>query len=73
MNRQLKIAFIRAEKSQAEVARATGIPESRLSRIVNEWVSPNPHEQERISGALGVPREALFADVALASMAVDKG
>lgn len=45
--------------TQEDLARATGISQSDISRIERGWVPPE-ELQEVIAKALGVPRDVLF-------------
>jgi transcriptional regulator with XRE-family HTH domain len=51
---ELKLEIIRQRRTQEEVARATRIHASRLSRILNDKVTPRPEELGAIAEALGV-------------------
>lgn len=61
MNLNLRVAILRSLRTQTRLAHVTGIPEWRLSRIVNGWQEPTPAEQQLIANAVGVQREPLFA------------
>jgi len=50
-NLPLKAAIIRSGRSQVSLAARTGIPESRISRIVNRWTKATPTERRRIARA----------------------
>ena len=60
MRLNLKIAIVRSEKSQRELARASDVPENRLSSIVRGWVEPRDDERQAIADALGQPADELF-------------
>ena len=60
MNLELRIAILQSVRTQTRLAAATGIPEWRLSKIVNGWQSATDHEQTRISTAVGIERTLLF-------------
>jgi len=50
----LKTAFIRSGASQRRAAVVCGIPENRLSEIVQGLTNPRPDEKARIAACLGV-------------------
>lgn len=60
MNLTLRIAILKSVRTQTRLASATGIPEPRLSRIVNGWQQATPGEQAAISQALGIDANTLF-------------
>jgi transcriptional regulator with XRE-family HTH domain len=66
MNRptDLKIAILRAGKTQRQIAFETGVSENRLSTLVNGWREPRSDERERLARALGRPAEQLFSLIA---------
>jgi hypothetical protein len=61
MNVALRIAILRTVRTQTMLAFRTGIPEGRISKIVNEWQTPDAHERRVIAEAVGEPADALFA------------
>ena len=63
MRWKLKIACLRAGKSQRRVARESGITENRFSEIVNAWINPRPDEQLSILTALGPSHDDSLFDV----------
>jgi hypothetical protein len=63
MNIPLRLAILKSSlRTQVQVSAVTGIPEVRLSRIVNGWISPRRAECQAIATALGCPVEDLFGD-----------
>ena len=60
MRLALKIAFLAAGKSQREVGAECGIPENRLSDIVQGWREPRRDERAKLAAALHCPEERLF-------------
>ena len=56
---RLKVALVERGLVQAEVARTTGIGETRLSRIVNGRVEPRDDEIGRLAHTLGMERDEL--------------
>ncbi len=63
MNVTLKVLILDRFSRQADFAEAVGINESRVSRIVRKRVSPTLEERRKISDALNVPENKLFAPV----------
>ena len=70
MRLNLKIAIVKAGKSQRQLGAETDIPENRLSQIVQGWVEPTPREQTAIAAAVREPPENLFDETAGASVSV---
>jgi transcriptional regulator with XRE-family HTH domain len=60
MNEKLKIALLNNGSHQYEVARETGISETRLSRLVRGREDPTAEERRRLSAFLGVRQRDLF-------------
>ena len=60
LNLNLKLAIVRSQHSQREIAAASNILENRFSSIVNGWVEPRPREREAIAVALGQGIDDLF-------------
>lgn len=56
MNFKLKGALVTQFGSQIAAAKAIGLSEWRLSRIVRGWDQPRADEIEKLSGALGDKR-----------------
>jgi transcriptional regulator with XRE-family HTH domain len=65
-NITLKIAIVESGKSQIDIAKATAIHESKLSRIVRGHDEPSLEEKKAIAKALRRPVDHLFPE-ALAS------
>lgn len=57
MRWKLKIACLRAAKSQRRVAAESGIVENRFSEIVNAWITPSPAERAAILRALNATED----------------
>jgi transcriptional regulator with XRE-family HTH domain len=57
-NRKLKAAIVFEFGSQVRAARALGLSESRLSRLVNGLVEPRPEDAQIIRDKLGVDLKA---------------
>ena len=64
MRLNLKIAILKAGKSQRQLGAETEIPETRLSQIIQGWVQPTQREQAAIAAALHKAPEKLFAGTA---------
>ena len=64
---KLKMTIIRSGRRQYEVARAAGMPETRLSRIILGRIRPTSEERRRIAESLGVRDGEIFDDPALTS------
>ena len=60
MNVKLKTALLEAKKRQIDLARQTGLGESTISRIVNEYRPPRGEEMAKIARALGCEIEELW-------------
>jgi transcriptional regulator with XRE-family HTH domain len=60
MDHTLKIAIIRSERKQWQIALDAGLSESRFSRIVSGRIVPSSTEKQRIAGVLGLNLEQLF-------------
>jgi transcriptional regulator with XRE-family HTH domain len=56
----LKVAIVRAQKSQREIAAAAGIAENRLSQFIRGWKTPTQEEAIRIATVLGSAAPDLF-------------
>ena len=62
MNIPLRLAILQSPiRTQIRLSATTGIRETRLSRIVNGWVSANAEERQAIAVAIGRPVEQLFS------------
>jgi len=57
-NRELKAAVVFEFGSQVRAARALGLSESRLSRLINGLVEPRPEDARIIRDKLGVDLKA---------------
>jgi hypothetical protein len=53
-NRKLKAAIVLEYGSQVDAARAFGWSESRLSRLINGRIEPQPEDARLIQDRLGV-------------------
>jgi Helix-turn-helix len=53
-NRKLKAAIVFEFGSQVRAARALGLSESRLSRLINGLIEPRPEDTQIIRDKLGV-------------------
>ena len=58
----IKAALLQRGLSQREVCRITGIPENKMSSIVNGWAQPSEAERSRIAAVLRQPERVLFGD-----------
>jgi transcriptional regulator with XRE-family HTH domain len=56
---ELKKLIVRRRMIQADIAATTGIPETRLSRIVNGRIEPKDYERMELARALNMPTEEL--------------
>lgn len=63
-NLALKIAILESGSSQIEVAKASGIHESRLSRFVNGHYEPNDAERKALARVLKRKAAQLFPEAA---------
>ena len=52
MNLELKTKILKSGKPQVALAREIGIPEPRLSRIVQGWVIPSEEIKKKLARAL---------------------
>ena len=59
---ELRDAIFRSGKPQIEIARRTGIDETKLSKIVRGWRDPSPKEVRALSRVLRVPASQLFPE-----------
>jgi transcriptional regulator with XRE-family HTH domain len=57
-NRKFKAAVIFEYGSQVEAAKAFGMSESRLSRLINGRIEPRPKDAQLIHEKLGVEIDA---------------
>jgi transcriptional regulator with XRE-family HTH domain len=48
--------------TQLEVSQKSGIPQSRLSLIENNWVTPKEWEKKEITRVLQVEKESIFEE-----------
>lgn len=62
MRLRLKTAIWETGKSQRQIAAAAGIPENRLSTIINGWAKPRQAEREAIARAVNRSVRELFVD-----------
>lgn len=60
MRVNLKAAVLRSRRSQYEIAQASGMSETRLSRIVMARVEPSPEERKQLATVLGSDERELF-------------
>ena len=54
MDLTLKVAVLKSNKSQMQIAKEAEINPSELSRILNGWIIPKNDKIERLSKALGM-------------------
>lgn len=62
MNYKLKVALHKEGLTQHAAARAIGVTETRLSRIVTGRISPTPEEKKALARLLKMPAQLLFQD-----------
>ena len=62
MNFELKLAILKSGMKQIVLAREIDIPESRMSKIVNEHIRPTLGEQRMIAEKLNVKRTDLWPE-----------
>jgi transcriptional regulator with XRE-family HTH domain len=62
MASKLKLALVQRNIRQIELAKKIGISESRFSKIVNGWITPNSEEVLKISSDLGIPVEDILPE-----------
>jgi hypothetical protein len=56
----LKLAFVRAGRTQRSAAQAIGISERRLSDVVLGLVEARPEERQALAALLECPEDELF-------------
>ncbi len=61
-NMALKVAIVRAQKKQRDIAKRAHIHEARFSAIANGRIVPNLAEQKRIAHALKMTVDQVFPD-----------
>jgi plasmid maintenance system antidote protein VapI len=62
MRLALKTTILARFGTQREFARASSIPENRLSALVRGWTQPTDDERARVARMLGAPAERLFPE-----------
>ena len=62
MNKRLKIALLDYREPAWRVAKQAGIPDSKLSKIVNGYILPSEDEMNRLAHVLGREPEELFPE-----------
>jgi transcriptional regulator with XRE-family HTH domain len=60
LNIALKLAILSSGQTQTDIARKTGLTESRLSRIIRGHGDPTNEERRLIARALRSPMSRLF-------------
>jgi len=55
-----KAALLQRELSQRGLGRLSGVPENRISSIINGWVNPTSDERRRLATALHKSEDELF-------------
>jgi plasmid maintenance system antidote protein VapI len=60
MNINLKYQFIAASKTQRQVAKSLGIPETRVSEFVQEVRAPSEEQKKRIAEELNCQVKDIF-------------
>ena len=60
MNIRLKARFFERGLSQLQVARAVGISDSMLSKVVHGWIEPSKEIKAKVAHALGCKVEEIF-------------
>ena len=60
LNLALKVAILRTRQSQRAIAQAAGIPETRLSQIVNDRVIATTDERRALAKVLEQKVASLF-------------
>jgi transcriptional regulator with XRE-family HTH domain len=63
-NVALKVAIVATGKKQLDIARAARIPETRLSHIVRNRITPTANERKRLAAVLQRSEAELFGSVA---------
>lgn len=58
----LRKARLRADKSQLQLMKETGIYFATISRIENGWLKPSDKQKKRLAKALKVKPEWLFSE-----------
>jgi len=62
MNKHLKISILDYREPAWRVAKQIGIPDSKLSKIVNGYILPTEEEMNRLAQVLGREPEELFPE-----------
>jgi len=60
MRMALKIALLESHRTQRDIAREAGLPESRVSDIVRGWANPRVEEAQALSKTLDISIAQLF-------------
>ena len=66
MNKRLKIALLDYREPAWRVAKQAGIPDSKLSKIVNGYILPTEEEMNRLAQVLGKSQDELFPEARFA-------
>lgn len=56
----LRKARLKADKSQLQLMKETGIYFATISRIENGWLEPKDEQKKKLAKALGVEEDWLF-------------
>lgn len=62
MNKELRIARIKSNLTQKELASAVGVTNKYISLIERKNLTPSPDIMQKISKCVDVPVQALFFD-----------
>jgi hypothetical protein len=68
MRLDFKIAIIKSEQRQYEIAHRSGLSEGRLSRFIRGRERLRPDEEQRLRNILGLPAEAPAGEQEVASV-----
>lgn len=62
MNLNLKTKILKSGRPQIALAKEIGIPESCLSKIVNDWINPKNELKNKIAQALNCKVTDIFPE-----------
>lgn len=59
-NRKIRVAMVRADLNQTQLASVSEVPRSTLNQIISGRINPTEVEKEKIAAALNSKVNALF-------------
>lgn len=69
MKNRLRVRRVELDVTQFEIARKSGIGETRLSRIENGLIDPLDHERAALARVLDTTEDVLFPELAASTPA----